>query len=177
LTDPASTDPLLQWLQASQRGDQAAFRRLYEATCARLHGLALAMTGNRADAEDIVAECFAQAWRDAARYDAARGSVMTWLLVICRSRALDRQRRRRPTTDSFDDAPGVEFAIDGRMDTRGGERLREGIAALSSVQRQLVSLAFFRGLTHQEIAAATRLPLGTVKSHLRRALIALRECF
>lgn len=176
MTESAPSDLLLQWLSASRLGDQAAFRRLYDATSGRLMGLAMAMTGNRADAEDVVAECYAQAWRDAANYDAARGSVMTWLLVICRSRALDRRRRRRNTVD-IDEAPAVEFETGELADARASERLRAGIQALTDVQRQMVSLAFFRGLTHQEIASATQLPLGTVKSHLRRALIALRDAF
>lgn len=172
--DAPDTDPLLPLLLASRDGDQAAFRKLYEATRRRLFGLASTIVAASADAEDVVAEAFTQAWRDARTYDRSRGSVMTWLLVICRSRALDLRRRQRTPMEDIDEL-SLPAADDAAPDhDPGTRRIARGMARLSSVQRQLVAMAFYRGLTHQEIAEATTLPLGTIKSHIRRALQSLR---
>ena len=167
-------DPLLPLLVASQGGDQGAFRKLYDAARRRLFGLAMTIVNGPADAEDVVAETFVQAWRDARNYDRARGSVMTWLLVICRSRALDLRRRQRVPMEDIDDIVPPALEQEDWPDEPGSRRIARGMARLSQVQRQLVALAFYRGMTHQEIAEATTLPLGTIKSHIRRALQTLR---
>lgn len=169
-----AVDPLLPLLVASQGGDQGAFRKLYEAARRRLFGLALTIVNGPADAEDVVAETFVQAWRDARNYDRSRGSVMTWLLVICRSRALDLRRRHRVVMEDIDDVVPPALEQEEWPDAPGSRRIARGMARLSQVQRQLVALAFYRGMTHQEIAEATTLPLGTIKSHIRRALQTLR---
>ena len=170
-------DPLLPLLDATRRGDQAAFQQIFNATSRRLYGLAFTIVGNSADADDVVAEVFLQAWRNASNYDPGRGSVVTWLLVICRSRSLDLLRRQRAPTDDIDDVAPAAWEHETWADTATEQRLARGMAALSNVQRQLIALAFYRGLTHQEIAETTDLPLGTIKSHIRRALIALRGAF
>ena len=170
-------DPLLPLLEAAHRGDQAAFQQLFNASNRRLYGLAFTIVGNSADADDVVAEAYLQAWRNAANYDRARGSVITWLLVMCRSRALDMLRRQRAPMADIDDVTPLAWEQDSWADTSSTIRLARGMSALNSVQRQLIALAFYRGLTHQEIATATELPLGTIKSHIRRALLALRAAF
>ena len=124
---------------------------------------------------------FAQVWRDAARYDSERARVLTWLLTICRSRALDFLRRRELTEPLPDDddlaEPHSAPANDPQdllISTQNHRELHTALALLAPLQRQLLALAFFRGLTHEEIAQHCRLPLGSVKTHIRKALAMLR---
>ncbi len=164
------------------QGDETALNALYEATLSRIYGLALRVTRREDLAEDVVVEVYWQAWRDAARYDARRGEPMAWLYTICRSRALDTLRRR----DDADLHPDPEELIaslpgnetepsDALCAAQAGTALATALERLTPVQRQMVALAFFRGLTHQEVAEHTGLALGTVKSHLKRAQDALRQ--
>jgi RNA polymerase sigma-70 factor (ECF subfamily) len=138
------------------------------------------MLGNTADAEEVVCDSYVQAWRSAARFDPGRGSVLAWLLMMCRSRALDllRQRRSRAAAESAVSRcaeEGRESAPEELLDqAQSGAAVHQALGALSPLRRQLVALAFFRGLSHQEIAQAVRLPIGTVKSHLRRSLQGMR---
>jgi RNA polymerase sigma-70 factor (ECF subfamily) len=170
--------------------DEAALGELYDATAGRVYGLALRVLRDEQGAEEVAEEVFFQVWRQAGRYDPARGRPLGWLLNLARSRALDQLRRRDaalshpdPTTLHFDEAGGGLELFDGReardpqdllAATEAHRGLHRALAALEPVPRQMVALAFFRGLTHEEIAACTELPLGTVKSHIRRALAALR---
>ena len=163
-------------------GQEAALNELYEVTVAKLFGLARLILRNTADAEEVVCDTYAQIWEAAARFDAARGSVLGWMLTMCRSRALDllRQRHSRART-----ADGYAQEPQGNLDECGpdallnalqeGSSVRRALAALSPIRRQLITLAFLQGLSHQEIVEQTGLPMGTVKSHIRRALSTLRE--
>jgi RNA polymerase sigma-70 factor (ECF subfamily) len=165
---------------ATAEGDQEAFGELYDATAGRSYAIALRITRRVEDAEEVVCDVYHQVWRQAARFDAARGSVLGWLATIARSRALDRLRRRDPAevrTDPLEDArhafdPGEdpESLVSGVQE---GTRLHGALRELSDVQQRLLGLAYFQGLSHSEIAAHTSLPLGTVKTHIRRALQAL----
>ena len=136
----------------------------------------------RADAaEDVAAETYLQVWRDASRYEPARGKVLAWLLTICRSRAIDSIRRRDEAQTSPDpdqlrseESGSAEDPQDMLLLAERDSALHLALAELNAFQRQLLSLAFFRGLTHEEIAAHTRLPLGSVKTHIRKALRHLR---
>ena len=165
------------------KGDEAALGELYDATVGRVYGFALRITNNAAAAEEIASDVYLQAWRDAGRYDASRAKVVTWLLMICRSRSLDWLRARDPeiahedpeSLVSVEDHPATGGPQDLLEALQNGTALHAAIAKLPPTQRQLVGLAFFRGLTHQEIAESAGLPLGTVKSHIRRALDTLRE--
>lgn len=164
-------------------GDEPALADFYERTVAKAYGLAVRIVGVAAQAEEVVADTYHQAWREARRYDAARGAPMAWLLMMCRSRALDALRARDPAMLHEDPASLVEEALQ----PRGGDpvdllaaceeraTLHGALAQLSPPQRQMVALAFFRGMTHEEIAAHAALPLGTVKSQIRRALDVLRR--
>lgn len=167
--------------------DERALQTLYDATSARVHGLALRITQRRALSEEVVEDTFWQVWRQAARFEPARGRPLTWLLAMARSRAIDALRRDQrfqhdelPEDDTLGGADGGhETAAVPPQDlldaTRGASQLQAALSALDARARQLVSLAFFRGLTHEEIAAQEGLPLGTVKSIIRRALIELRR--
>lgn len=171
---------LVDHVRAIANRDEQALAALYDATSRRVFGLALRITGRADTAEEVAADVYMQVWRDAARYDLARGRVLTWLLTICRSRAIDSIRRRDPAESC---AEPEQLARD--VDTGAGpealillaerdEALRKALQGLEPIQRQLLSLAFFRGLTHEEIAAHTELPLGSVKTHIRRALQSLQ---
>lgn len=162
--------------------DESALSAFYDATIARAYGLALRIVRNAALAEEVVADAYHQAWREAARFDSARGNPLAWMLVICRTRALDALRARDPAIAHEDPASLVgEAESSGDGDPMGlvaagqaSAAVHRALAKLSAVQRQMVALAFYRGLTHQEIAAQTHQPLGTVKSQIRRALAAMR---
>jgi RNA polymerase sigma-70 factor (ECF subfamily) len=171
----------LEALMAAVQGrDEEAFARLYDLTVAQVYGLAMHLLRHAADAEEVVCQVYEQAWWRASRYDVKRGPVVAWLLVMCRSRALDalqerRARVRRDERAGADDealAEGPE-ALLGRWQEGGA--VHRAVAGLTPLRRQLVALAFFRDLSHQELADRFALPLGTIKSHLRRSLAELRR--
>ena len=164
-------------------GQERALEELYDATVGKLYALAAAILRSPEEAEEIVCETYAYAWANAARFDATRASALGWLLMLCRSRALDRFRQRRANGNALDVVASSEAAAGGSTDQpyeilslmQQRTRVHAALAQLTPERRQLVSLAFLHGMSHQEIAHATRLPLGTVKSHVRLALTQLRE--
>jgi RNA polymerase sigma factor (sigma-70 family) len=173
-------DELALLVDEMKRGNGLALESLYDATVGKLYALASAIVRHPDDAEDVVCSTYAQAWELASSYDVRRGNVLGWLLMMCRSRALDllRKRRARPEIsdpDAIDRAARAEEPDDLLALTQQSSRVHAALAQLPIERRQLVALAFLRDLSHQEIAAHTGLPLGTVKSHLRRALLQLRE--
>ena len=167
-------------MEGIRQGDESALETLYEATVGKLYALASAILRQTEDAEEAVCATYAQAWEGAAGYDRERASVLGWLLMICRSRSLDLLRKRLVRTEGVE-ATDVE-TLPGPTDQpddllalmQRSSRVHAALASLPADRRQLVSLAFLRDLSHQEIADLTGLPLGTVKSHLRRALVHLR---
>jgi RNA polymerase sigma-70 factor (ECF subfamily) len=179
LAEAPPTSDLAACIEAMRRGDEAGLESLYEATVGKLYALAVAILRSKEDAEEVVWSTYAYAWSNAQQFDPARASAMGWLLMLCRSRALDRLRQRRATRPALDIAdvePASEDtpAEDLLSMLQQSSRVRGALAQLSPTRRQLVTLAFLQGLSHPEIAAATGLPLGTVKSHMRRALGQLR---
>jgi RNA polymerase sigma factor (sigma-70 family) len=169
-------------LSAIAKGDEPALGALYDATVGRVYGLALRIVHQREAAEEVVEDVFLQVWQQAGRYDASRGKPLTWLLTICRSRALDYLRRVDDALVHPEPETLVAEASDERTNPQDlllalerNSRLYAILEKLMPVQRQLLALAFFRGMTHQEIAEHTQLPLGTVKSHVRKALDKMRE--
>ena len=169
---------------------EPSLARLYEATSGRVHGLVLRIVRLAPLAEEVVEDVFWQVWREAPRFDAARGRVLAWLLAIARSRAIDalrRNARMRAAEVAVDDDDTLEAIAadpersDDPFDLVGASqhhaRLHALLAGLEPVPRQLLGLAFMRGCTHEEIAEQTGLALGTVKSHIRRTLVALRSQF
>jgi RNA polymerase sigma factor (sigma-70 family) len=169
-------------LSAIAKGDEPALGAFYDVTVSRVYGLALRIVRRREAAEEVVEDVFMQVWRQANRFDTSRGKPLTWLLTICRSRALDFLRR----DDEAMPHPEPETLVNERSDERANPpemllalerntRLYAALESLIPVQRQLLALAFFRGMTHQEMADHTQIPLGTVKSHVRKALDKMRE--
>lgn len=165
-------------------GDEAALGRLYELTLSRVYGLALRITGRRDLAEEVCVEAYWQSWREAMRYDPLRGQPLAWLMVITRTRALDALRRLdhlsyRPDPEQLLEN---EFALEGSpldqlLHHEQCGALKQALTTLTPTQRQMVALAFYKDLSHQEISDYTGLPLGTVKSHLKRAQAGLRKAF
>lgn len=180
-TERAAIADLSQLIAGVLDGDERALESLYDATVGKLYALASAILKSVEDAEEVVCMTYAYAWANASRYDAARGTVLGWLLMLCRSRALDRLRQRQSNLLSVDMAGLENVAAEGDrpddilslMQQRSG--VYSALSALTPERRQLVALAFLQGLSHQEIAEATGMALGTVKSHLRRALAQLRS--
>lgn len=163
------------------RGEPDALTALYDRYRKLAYSLALRVTGDASLAEDVVQEAFLGLWRNAGRYSSVRASVRTWILAIVHHRAIDALRRRRATTQLPDgDAvppmslvmPDVWPEVAGRLDR---EQVRRALEAISLPQREAIALAYYGGLTQQEIAARTGAPLGTVKSRVRLGLLALRH--
>jgi RNA polymerase sigma factor (sigma-70 family) len=162
-------------------GELDALEELYDRYRTMAYSIALRMTADAALAEDIVQEAFLGAWRNASRYVDGRGSVKTWLLAIVHHRAVDAIRRRRPTTElpEAEAPPPAALTLpDIWPDVSAGldrETVLDALDALTDVQREAIELAYFGGLTQQEIAARTNTPLGTVKSRMRLGLLAMRR--
>jgi len=185
ITSTAEIDRSL--LERAAQGDEAAFEQLYDRYSAVLYAMAYRIAGEASDAEEIVLDSFSQAWREATRFRAERGSVIAWLTMICRSRALDlvRARGRRGKVLSSaaaaePDAPpamgAAPAASDRDLDLLERRRwVAEALGALSLPQRQAIELAYYDGLSHSEIADRLGEPLGTVKTRVRLAMEKLRE--
>lgn len=164
------------------RGDEGALAELYDRHARPVYSLALRIVGRPEDADDVTQQVFTQAWRTAARYEASRGAVAAWLLMMSRTRALDCLRRRGPLQFSADDEarlaaipdpePSVELMAATREEV---DAVRVAIEALPEEQRTALDLAYFGGLTQTEIAERTSTPLGTVKTRVRSALQTLRK--
>ena len=163
-------------------GDAGALAALYDRHGRAMFSLAFRMLGDQGDAEEVVQDVFAQAWRQAARYDTTRGVVVAWLLMMTRSRAIDRLRirRRRPALgeetpnllrDVPDDAAPADLVL---LSGEQVSRLRAALDDLPAPQRSAIELAFYEGLTHAEVAARLEQPLGTVKTRIRLGLLRLR---
>ncbi len=164
------------------RGEASGLETLYDRHSTMVYSLALRIVRDTAEAEDVTQEVFTQAWSQAARYDTSRGAVAAWLLMMARSRALDRLRRRRaalksgPADDALaaipDPGPSVELMTAADEQARTA---RAALASLPAAERTALELAYYEGLTHVEIAARTATPLGTVKTRIRTALRRVRE--
>ena len=166
-------------------GDADALGSLYDLALGRVYGLALRVLRQPQDAEEVVSDVFLQVWDQAVSYCPQRGSVMAWLQTLAWSRAVDRLRRLRrqrletplhPEGDEDAYASGEDLPVDALLDHLGNvQALQQAFASLSPVQRTVLELAYREELSQPEIAERTGLPLGTVKSHARRGLAALRE--
>jgi RNA polymerase sigma-70 factor (ECF subfamily) len=178
---PASADKEpAELLAAIARGDKAALSRLYRLTASRLYGICLHMLRDEAEAEDALQDVYVTVWRKAGLFDAAKASGQTWLGVLARNKAVDRLRRRKLATAPVeqaeqiaDDGPSALDVIEAAED---GERLSHCLDELEERQRGLIRTAFFEGVTYSDLATREDVPLGTMKSWIRRGLIRLRGC-
>ncbi len=160
--------------------DEAALSELYDRYGQTVYGVALRVTGDGGAAEEICLDAFWQLWQQADRYDATQGSILNWLLTICRSRAIDRTRartaRKRTTVDDASDSPPIHPPAEDLADLNERRQLvRDAMAALSPDQRKAVLLAYYEGLSHAQIADRLQEPLGTVKTRIRQAMAVLRR--
>lgn len=179
----ADTEELCSLIERVQRNEQAAFGRLYDLTLAKVYGVVTRIVAVPADAEEVTCDVYHQIWRCARQFDCKRGNVLQWITVIARSRALDKVRERRQYCNEVHLPPSIDSYLTSEFidlesapdDFEIGSAVHSAIAALNPIQIELVKMAFFQGLTHQEIASLKQLPLGTVKSHLNRAAAALRK--
>ncbi|MBM9459840.1 ECF RNA polymerase sigma factor SigK [Nocardioides sp. zg-536] len=182
---PAGVSPppgeLGDLLRLSARGDQAAFATVYDATAARVHGLVLRVVRDRAQAEEVTQEVYLEVWRQASRYDAARGSALSWLMTIAHRKAVDRVRaaeaatRRDENYHHSHQVPAHDATAEAAHASLEARRVRTALTQLTDVQREAIQLAYFGGYTHTEVATLLDLPVGTAKTRIRDGLIRLRD--
>ena len=186
MSTPQPDRELMELLDRIAAQEDSALKRLYERTSSQLFGLALRIVRNRDVAEDVLQESFLSIWRGASNYRASLSPPMAWMGLIVRSRALDALRKR--TTDRADlmndiddeTAPDLEGDSPNPMDAADASQqafaLQHCLGKLDNKQREVVSLAYLRDLSHGELSEQLKLPLGTVKTWIRRGLEQLRGC-
>ena len=172
---------LAELLDRSARGQEAAFAELYDLTASRIYGVVLKVHRSPDLAAEVTQEVYVEIWRQASRFSAGRGNVVAWMATIAHRRAVDRVRSTVSETRRDTDWGRLEAdtphdqvwdTLEHRLDT---ERVRKGLDSLTVVQREAVTLAYFGGYTHREVAGLLKLPLGTVKTRIRDGLIGLRD--
>ena len=163
-------------------GDQPALAELYDASSAKVFGLAMKILGDRTVAEEVTMDVYTQVWRRAATYDAERGTPGSWLMTMAKTRAIDRfrssylERGRQVPLDQAAEVPGDAATPEQYSADLERQRLvQEAMASLSAEQRQAIALAYYWGLSQSEIADRLKLQLGTVKTRMRLGMIRLRE--
>lgn len=178
-----SAEPDLQELVGRVAlGDEDAFASVYDAVVSPVLGAVRAVLRDQAQSEEVAQEVLVEVWRTAPRYRPDRGTAINWILTLAHRRAVDRVRsveaaaardRKAALLDHTPDYDVVTEQIEARLER---EQVRRCLRTLTEVQRQSVTLAYYRGLTYRQVAEALALPLGTVKTRLRDGLIRLRDC-
>jgi RNA polymerase sigma-70 factor (ECF subfamily) len=181
MNQDSARERLVEALRRAGQGDASALRDIYETTSAKLFGVCLRILGEPAEAEDVLQEVYMIVWRRAATFDAGRASPVTWLATIARNRSIDRLRAQpagrwapmEAAAHVADAAPSAEFAI---QDAQGARRLNGCLDELEEPHRKAIRAAFLDGLTYEALARQAEVPLGTMKSWIRRSLFKLRAC-
>ena len=186
MNPPADTDRQrdVELLARIAQGDEQAFTQFYRRSADGLFGLALKMMNDAGEAEDVLQDGFSYMWRKAATYDPARSSPFTWAVMIVRNKAIDRLRMRQRQARIVEKSTVeyLHFADTDNTSAREPERreqcaqVRAALAEIPGEQKQVVEMAFFGGLTHEQIAKQLDAPLGTIKARIRRGLMRLRDC-
>lgn len=167
-------------IRAVAGGDRAAFASLYDRTSAKLYGICLRLLRDEAEAQDVLQDAYVSVWNKAEHYDSAKASPITWLAVVARNKAIDRLRQRRIGSDDLDAAANVEddspsaFTVVERQ--QDAARLAGCLDELEDRARAMIRAAFLDGATYPELAEREGVPLGTMKSWIRRGLQRLRGC-
>lgn len=181
VSSPAERDELNQLLQQTGRNDQKAFAELYKRTSSKLFGVCLRMLRDRGEAEEVLQETYTTVWRRAGSFDASRASAITWLVTLSRNKAIDRLRQHRE--ELLDDPSRLDETVDEQPTPAADaetsqeyQRLQHCLDELEPQQQSSVREAFFTGATYNELATRCRVPLGTMKSWIRRSLMQLRTC-
>ena len=178
----SARDLLVAAVQRIASGDRAALQTAYRLTSAKLFGVCLRILHERAEAEDVLQEVYLTVWQKAAGFDPARASPMTWLITIARNKAIDRlraggrSRRMEPIDDAAQIADPAPLAEDTLAQGEDNARLKACLGGLAGPEQNALRGAFFDGNTYEELAARMNLPLGTIKSRIRRALQKLKAC-
>ena len=172
---------LVDLLDRSARGQDGAFAELYDLTASRIYGVVLKVLRSPDQALEVTQEVYVEIWRQASRFSAERGSVLAWMSTIAHRRAVDRVRsatsetRRDGVWGRLDAETPHDEVWDSLEHQLDADRVRKGMESLTAVQREAVTLAYFGGYTHREVASLLKLPLGTVKTRIRDGLIGLRD--
>ncbi|RJS94474.1 sigma-70 family RNA polymerase sigma factor [Salinisphaera sp. Q1T1-3] len=181
----AEREQLEALLIATAGGDEQAFQRLYAATSSQLYALLLRILRRPERAQDALQDAYVRIWQKADTYSPERGAPLTWLLSIARYRALDMLRRKQPEVAMPEEPDRVATLLEDEqalspLEQNENEQSLAAINAcmgrLSDEQRECVLMAYYEGMTHQELATRMDAPLGTVKSWIRRGLMRLRDC-
>jgi RNA polymerase sigma-70 factor (ECF subfamily) len=175
VSESSAAPDLSALLTATGAGDRRAFKSLYDATSRRLFGVALLILQRRDAAEDVLQEAYVRVWTQARQFDPARGPALAWLSRIVRNLAIDHMRRERGVSDDIADHAETLAAPSPPINDRAD--LNRGLARLRDDQRNILSLAFVHGYTHEELVERLGVPLGTAKSRVRRGLEQLRAYF
>ena len=176
-----STQELVRVLEQVAARDQAAFQTLYDATCGKLYGVIVRIVINRSAADEILQEVYVKIWQNAADFDSVKASPITWMSTIARNRAIDEVRRSKQmqlrTTDEADDIPAdIEHPLAGVERSEGLRALIGCLNKLDAEKRQVVLLAYYRGLSREQLSQRFGRPVPTIKTWLHRSLAQLREC-
>ncbi|MBQ0888242.1 sigma-70 family RNA polymerase sigma factor [Streptomyces sp. NPDC048376] len=180
--NPASRPDLQQLIREVALGDQDSFAAVYDAVAGSVLGVARAVLRDQAQSEEVAQEVLVEVWRTAPRYRPERGTVVNWILTLAHRRAVDRVRsveaaaardHKAALLDRTPEYDEVTEQVETRLER---EQVRRCLRTLTEIQRQSVTLAYYRGLTYRQVAEALALPLGTVKTRLRDGLIRLRDC-
>lgn len=180
--NPSTQPDLQQLIREVALGDQDSFAAVYDAVAGPVLGVVRAVLRDQAQSEEVAQEVLVEVWRTAPRYRPERGTVINWILTLAHRRAVDRVRSveaavaRDHTAALLDRTPEYDEVTE-QVETRlEREQVRRCLRTLTEIQRQSVTLAYYRGLTYRQVAEALALPLGTVKTRLRDGLIRLRDC-
>lgn len=178
--DAPDTSPIVQLLTEVASGDRDALATLYERTSAKLYGICLRLLRSDSEAEEVLQDVYLTVWNKAGSFDRDKASPITWLAVLTRNKAIDRLRRRTLSTTAIDDAADVAdqrpSALDILQRNEDHRRLSTCLDELEERQRSAIRSAFLDGATYPELAEREQVPLGTMKSWIRRGLLRLRGC-
>jgi len=178
MTAAPTLEDLLQGVAA---GDQQAFAALYDRTAPRLFGLVKRLLRDHAQSEEVTQEVYLEIWQNATRYDTSKGGAIAWMLTMAHRRAVDRVRASQASRDRDarigirDYAPEFDSVAERTEIVLESERVKAAMGRLTELQREAVTLAYFGGYSHSEVAALLRIPIGTVKTRLRDGMIRLRD--
>jgi RNA polymerase sigma-70 factor (ECF subfamily) len=172
---------LEELMTAASRGDERAFAQLYDQTAPRVYGMVLRVVRDPAQAAEVAQDIYLEVWRQSARFDGDKGSVLPWLLMIAHRRAVDRVRSAQSSMVRDDKyallhAERPYDSVSEQVQTSlDAQRVRRVLDDLTPAQREAVTLAYFGGYTHTEVAELLKVPLGTVKTRIRDGLIRMRD--